>query len=159
MKTIRIGFYTGNELVDNFISWWTYGPITHTDIILDNVTYEANAKVNKVRKVIHNTIFIPEMYIDLQITDNKFNTIKTFLEKCLDDKYDFYGIVGFILPTKDRTNMWFCSELVANALKIIGKEEFMKLEPSSISPNRLYSILSGEDLVKYNRLYNIKYLF
>ena len=159
MKTIIIGFYTGNYPIDKVIAWWTYGPIVHTSITLDNITYEAKGNLNKVIKRTHKNKYNPKIHKKLQVTEKEFNTIKTFLEKCLNDKYDYYGILGFVLPTKDRTNMWFCSELVSNALKIIGRKEFMKLEPSTISPNQLYSILYGKDLVKYNRLYNIRYLF
>jgi len=161
MKTIQIGFYKNDGLInDRLISWWTYGPFVHTDITLDNITYSASGIKNKVIKFNkHTNKDIADLFIDLTITNIEYKCIKTFLNLCVDDKYDKIGILGFILPIKDRTNRWFCSELVSNAFKIIGKEDFMKLEPNRISPNLLYSILTGKKLIKYNRLFNITNLF
>jgi len=59
-----------------------------------------------------------------------------------DKKYDWFGIFGFVIPTKDRTNRWFCSEWVSNALKISGCEKLFTKNPSKISPNELYKILT-----------------
>jgi len=53
------------------------------------------------------------------------------------------GMVGFILPLKDREKEWFCSEWVSNALKISGCKKLWTKEPNKISPNKLYKILKG----------------
>ena len=61
--------------------------------------------------------------------------------------YDWKGVLlNFVLPwpvmgTKN-TNKWFCSEIVAEALKFGGDLRLGGVIPSLLSPNSLYTILT-----------------
>lgn len=159
MKIIKVGFYTCDNIKDNIISWWTYGPFVHSDITLGDSTYEASFDFGYVRKINYYDTYKPDFVIEIVVSDLEYKTILYFLDSIVGDKYDNIGILGFVLPVQDRFNKWFCSEVVSNCFKIIGRKKFIILEPSRISPNKLYSILSGIPINKYNRLLKIYYIF
>lgn len=159
MKKIKVGFYKGDNLKDNIISWWTYGPYIHTDITLDGTTYEASQNIGYVRKIKYYNNYSPDVIKEITVTDLEYNTILYFLNSIVGDKYDNMGIIGFVIPIQDRLKRWFCAEVVSNCFKIIGRRKFITLEPSRISPNELYSILYNTPINKYNRLLKIYYIF
>ena len=73
----------------------------------------------------------------IEVTDNEYDRIIDFYKSITGEPYDWAGILGFILPVQDRTNRWFCSESVSNALKITGWEPMWKIDSSNVSPNKL----------------------
>lgn len=93
-------------------------------------------------------------YIKLPVDD--IRRIRRFLLEVEGLKYDYFGIIGFILPTKDRSDRWFCSELIANCIKIDGNKLMWFTEPSSIDPNTL-AIMVGliDKKFSYIELYKI----
>ena len=125
---------------DKLIAFYTKGKYSHVELIINGYMYSSSPRDGRVRKTQHTTDNKSWDYVEIEI---KEANVIDFFNMTQGNKYDWLGILGFIIPIKDRTNEWFCSEWVSNALKISGCEKLWKLEPSKISPNRLYKILKG----------------
>ena len=143
MDNIIIAFYKANQSKadwqDKLIAKYTKGKYSHVEIVIDSYMYSSSPRDGGVRRkkhIVNNEIWD---YISLPI---KANNILEFYNQTKNNKYDWLGILGFILPFKDRTNEWFCSEWCSNALKIGEYKDLFIHEPSKISPNKLYDILS-----------------
>jgi len=144
---VTLAFYKGNsknngKLYSKLIRWWTKGPYSHVEIILDGYMYSSSPRDGGVRRKKFKGK--NDHWDFIEINNLKEKNILEFYNQTKENKYDFFGILGFILPFKDRTNEWFCSEWCSNALKISGYKKLWKLEPSKISPNKLYKIVTED---------------
>ena len=142
----KVAFYKGlsaphRDFFDWVICKWTRGKYSHVELIIDGFMYSSSPRDGRVRKTQHTTDNKSWDYVEVEI---KEANVIDFFNMTQGNKYDWLGILGFIIPIKDRTNEWFCSEWVSNALKISGCKKLWKLEPSKISPNRLYKILTKD---------------
>jgi hypothetical protein len=142
---VKLAFYKAHQggWDDKLISWWTKGPYSHVEIVVgpdvDNLTmYSSYASDGGVRRTLHKYDPTVWEYVDI---DLDFNVLFQIYQRTNGMKYDYLGMLGFILPFKDRENKWFCSEWVSNVLKCNGDKRFYTLEPSRISPNKLYKIV------------------
>lgn len=149
-KTIYLAFekisYGNPGLIQKAIVLRTGGTVYHSELILPNEdgTYDmvtASSTQNKVRRKQHKFNTPRYIYIKIEITAEQLDTIEIFINKILGSGYDFFGILGFISPFKDRSDLWFCSEVGSNALKIIGIPFMMTKEPSKTSPAKLLMYL------------------
>jgi hypothetical protein len=144
---IKLTFYKAYQgnLTDKIISWWTKGPYSHVEIVVgpdvNNLAmYSSSGLDGGVRKKPHRYDTNKWEYIDI---DLNLNILLQIYNKTKDCKYDYSGILGFVLPLQDRENKWFCSEWVSNVLKCSGDKRLYLKEPSKISPNKLYKIIKG----------------
>jgi hypothetical protein len=139
---IKLAFYKAHQggLDDKLISWWTKGKFSHTEIVSNGYMYSSSGMDGGVRKKPHKYDTKKWEYVDIELDLGILNEI---FEKTENQKYDFKGILGFIIPLQDRSNKWFCSEWCSNVIKCNGDKRFYTLEPSRISPNKLYKIIKG----------------
>jgi len=137
-----LAFYKAKgNFIDRLIRFWTIGPYSHVEIIdEDGYMYSSSPRDKGVRKKAHE--FNPDKwdYVEVEINPK---ILEEFYEETKGESYDLIGILGFVIPVKDRTNRWFCSEWCSNVLKISGHKAMWKQEPSKISPNRLYKLLKN----------------
>jgi hypothetical protein len=147
--------FEGAGVIDKLIAWWTNGNYYHTELILPNdksktgyTMWTADVVTNKVRKKDHIFNINRYDYKEIEVTDEQLDLINDFLLTVQGDKYDKLGILGFIIPVQDRSDRWFCSELCSNSLKIIGYRSMWFIEPSSVSPNKLYDIVYTEKMTE-----------
>jgi len=146
---IKVAFYKGasnanGSFFSKLISFWTKSKYTHTELILsDGYMYSSSYVENCVRKKKHKFNTEKWDYLNIEISNEK--NILEFFEMTKGSKYDKIGILGFIIPLKDRTKEWFCSEWVSNALKISSIKELFNQEPSKISPGKLFKILNNKE--------------
>lgn len=139
---IQLAFYKAKgDWQDKVIRIWTKGPYSHVELIMDGYMYSSSPADGKVRKKPH--VVDDSMWEYVNIPNLEVKHILEFFDLTKNEKYDYMGILGFIIPLKDRTNDWFCSEWCSNALKISGYEKMYKLEPSKLSPNGLYNLIKG----------------
>jgi len=142
---VKVAFYKSNQpkadYQDKLIAWWTGGIYSHTELIIDGYMYSTSPRDKTVRKKEH--IYNEDIWDYVEVGNVDVDKILTFFEMTKNQKYDWLGILGFIIPFKDRTDKWFCSEWVSNALKIAGCKKLWLQEPSKISPNKLYDILKN----------------
>jgi len=143
---VKIAFYKARQnratWKDKLIAWYTGGSYSHVELIIGNMMYSASPRDGGVRKKQH--IWDDRIWDYVEIKDVEVSKIVAFFKMTKGQKYDWLGILGFVLPTQDREHQWFCSEWVSNILKISGYKPLWNKEPSRISPNRLYKILKGE---------------
>lgn len=130
------------------IAKWTKGPYSHVELIYRDDSdkrlkeFTADPKEGKVRikdfeKDLNKYCWD---FVAFDITEKEWEMFKTYMGQVLNDKYDWFGIFGFIIPIKDRERDWFCSEVNSNFLKILGEITLWTKEPSRISPNLLKEI-------------------
>jgi hypothetical protein len=146
---IKLAFYKAQQgnLTDKLISWWTNGLYSHVEIVTGSDTnnllmWTSSAMNGGVRQKKHKYDPTKWEYIDI---DLNLNILLQIYNKTKDCKYDYLGILGFVLPLQDRENKWFCSEWVSNVLKCSGDKRLYLKEPSKISPNKLFSIMLKKD--------------
>jgi len=138
---IKVAFYKGKgSWYSKLIRWWTKGRYSHTEIIIDGYQYSSVEGIG-VRKKKHHYDEREWDYVDIYNIDSRI--IKEFYKLTFSSKYDKIGILGFLVPFKDRSDEWFCSEWCSNALKISGYKAMWDKEPNKINPNRLYRIVNG----------------
>jgi len=154
--TITLGFFKTFEKDNDDVTWfgkmigfYTHGPYSHVAVLIQDedcgpisntIQWEADPISGYVINSEH--IFDNTKWEYIIINVNNLDNIKKFLNLVLGNKYDYMGILGFILPIQDRSNKWFCSELASNILKIDGQEFMWSLDPSTVSPNKLYKLLN-----------------
>jgi len=140
---IQVAFYKANQpyadWTDRLIAFYTKGKYSHTELIIDDFMYSTSPRDGKVRKKKH--IYCENIWDYVEVKNIEKEKILEFFELTKGQKYDYIGILGFVIPFKDRSNEWFCSEWVSNALKIAGYKNLWTKEPSKISPNHLYKLL------------------
>jgi len=137
-STAELIFYKNRKtLLDRLIMWKTGGKYSHCEIKVGGNMFSSSGLDGGVRKKPFKN---PNSWdiIEVEIDVDKF---KKYFEKTKGSKYDYIGILGFILPLQDRTYSWFCSEWCSNFLKISGYEKLWLEEPSKIHPSKLYEIL------------------
>jgi hypothetical protein len=124
------------------IALWTKGKYSHVELIIGDKQYSSHISDGGVRCKKH--IYNEDLWDYVEVPNIRVKDILQFYSITKGDKYDLLGIAGFVIPFKDRTNEWFCSEWVSNALKISGYKKLWNQEPSKISPNKLYKILKDK---------------
>jgi hypothetical protein len=129
---------------DEIISWWTNGPYSHVELIIDGVMYSSSPRDGYVRCKPHIYDPLSWDYIDVSVSDRDIDRIKKFFTKTENRKYDWLGILGFIIPVHDSEQKYFCSEWCTKAGIIGGIECLYDKNPSRMSPNRLaYTLLKA----------------
>lgn len=76
--------------------------------------------------------------ISIQLNVYAEGHIRIFCDSMSRKKYDWLGVLGFVMPIKEDRDKWFCSELCTTALQIWAP---LGLCPSKTSPNELYKTL------------------
>jgi hypothetical protein len=142
-----LAFYKAHQCdwTDKLIALWTKGKYSHVEIVVESdvnnlLMYSSHPNDGGVRRRLHKYDPTKWEYINI---DLDYNILLGIYNKTKNDSYDFSGILGFIIPFRDRENKWFCSEWVSNVLKCNGDKRFYILAPSRISPNKLYKIVKG----------------
>jgi len=159
MKKIYIAFvktsYEGAGIDNKLVAWWTNGVYYHTEILIPNTDsktgydmWSTGGTANEIRGKEHKFNNSRYDYKEIEVTDKQLETIKQFLLSIQGNRYDALGILGFIIPVQDRSDRWFCSEVCSNSLKIIGYRSLWSIEPSSISPNRLFNLIDTPKLTE-----------
>ena len=142
----KVAFYKSNQpkadWLDKLIAWWTKGKYSHVEIVINEYMYSTSPRDKEVRKKEHIVDNVSWDYVEIDLPEIK-NGFE-FFRQVEGEPYDWFGILGFVLPFQDRTDRWFCSEFVSNFLKVSGCKKLFKYEPSKISPNKLYKLLIKE---------------
>ena len=149
MKII-IAFYKANnpygKLDDKLIGKWTKGSYSHVEIFApeNGKRYTSSGRAGGVvKRDIRNQLERKEVwdFVEIELKNTTIEDLERIYEKTKNDKYDWFAIFGFIIPLRDRTNKWICSEWCANFLKCNKYDKLEIYEPSRLSPNDLYRII------------------
>ncbi len=128
---VRVAFYKGRKRFFNrAVAWWTRGPYSHCELIVDGKSYSSSFLDGGVR--VKEIDYDPEHWdiIDLPWADSE-KAVKWF-EAHMGLGYDVLGLVGFVARrVEDDRNRYFCSESIAAAL---GFEESWRFDPNTLYP-------------------------
>ena len=134
----------GISLTSRLIKWWQWGfPYTHIAYVL-NLSDPADPVVieawwNGVRDGKFSEVHTPGTefsVFSVQVSEAQKELIEIFLRDQVGKPYDWLGILGFPLRNwkLEKSNRWFCSELVFAAFKYAGVELLRETHPSEVSP-------------------------
>lgn len=122
---------------------WRSG-FSHCELILDGYMYSSSfRKPGGVRSKPHTEDTDSWDYITLDINKVCYENVKVFFKSQEGKKYDYFGLLGFIIPFKDHESKWFCSEICTTALQIAGVRSVWRLSSDRTSPNRLHDVLTS----------------
>ena len=145
---IQVLFYKGTSFLARCIQWRTYSPYSHVAVRIGDDIYEALMD----RGVVINTALpVPPKsladVIEIEVSDYNLAQWMRFLIGELGNKYDFWGIFGFLGRPKNRSldHSWFCSELVGEFLATC--EEMERLQ-YPLSPWDLFKHLYALQIAK-----------
>lgn len=138
--SIKIAFYKGEgRLFDKLIRWWTKSDYSHCELVVNGVAYSSSTRDGGVRAVVidWNADHWDFMELDEAVMGRSNNQVVDWFRDHYRQKYDYLGLVWFVLPILPwgRPDRWFCSEACADALGIAN--------PSTFSPKDLYHHLRG----------------
>lgn len=143
MRTIRIAFYKESDNIkDKFRK--LFSKYSRVEIIVNSKIYSITPTdgVKIVTKTYDKTKWD---FIDIEV-NNTFiiNKVQKFLTNQVGKKFDYFGATFgqfFGLGWQDE-NKWFDVELITKFLQYCLIEEFMELNPSKMSINKLYKTLT-----------------
>lgn len=124
------GGFTG--LFDAVVRWWTRGPYSHVELVLDDGTcWSASMRDGGVRAKVIN---VASGNWDLVEIDRDPAFAAAWFEAHEKRGYDYLGLFGFFWrPYYGASSRFFCSEAVAASLKF--------RDPWRFDPNTLYAAL------------------
>ena len=172
-KEVYLAFYKvtskGAKWDDVIVDCWTgMNGFSHVELVINDngnyTMYSSSPRDGGVRMKSHRYNENTWEYVKIDLDPEHIELLFKMTDGLL---YDWKGILGFILPFKDRSTKWFCSEWCSNTMKTGGYVKFFLKEPASISPNQLYTIVANDKFVKTSKLkgmiyfikYIIKYIF
>ena len=143
---IKFAFYKayeapGKTWYDWVIAKWTRGPYSHVELIVDDMMYSSSPRDGHVRSKKHKYDPATWDYIPVTITIKDYKRFIKFWNQTESFKYDWLGILGFVLPLHDDPKKYFCSEWTSKAGIIMGINCLYIKEPSRLSPNKLAKTL------------------
>lgn len=129
------------------ISWWCKSPYYHVEIILNKKWISASPDENVYVRDIQSPLKPEWDYMILppkRICKKTYEAVEEYAFRQNGVKYDMYSIVfSMVLPWDlNCANKWFCSELVVEILRLLGYSVLYDYQPNTISPGKLYNILS-----------------
>lgn len=141
MAQVYLALYKGHKrLMDWAVRTATRGQYSHCEIAVKQGftdayhCYSASARDGGVRS---KTMLLPAEKWDLiEIRDAEAHEkVWTLYQATQRAKYDYLGALGVVLPIRQATQRWFCSEWCAKALGLGQPEKF--------SPSRLARCFTG----------------
>ena len=136
---MKIALYKGREhLFNKAVSWWTRGPYSHVELILDDgISISSSFRDGGVRykninySNVDNWDFIEIGPEPVELRD-KINTIDS-------QEYDWLGLAGFVIRRiGDDRKKKFCSETV---MYLLGY-----LDPWRFDPNTLAAVFRKSEV-------------
>ena len=130
MADVKIAFYKGKKRVFNrLVSWWTRGPYSHTELVIDGISYSSSFMDGGVRA--KEIVYDPEHWDVFDAPWVDAEAAIAWFKAHEGRGYDVLGLVGFVLgPVGDDKARYFCSEAVASML---GFEETWRLHPNAFA--------------------------
>ena len=126
---------------DKAISWWTWGPYSHSEIRFNNgQCISSSPREGQVR--FKDINIIPEHWNIINLPFEETPELKAFCDSQIGKKYDWLGILGFAMFKEydagiNHHNQWYCSEICAEILRLLGWVDI----PYKVSPNKLFKLV------------------
>ena len=129
---VQVAFYKGRtRFFNKAVAWWTRGPYSHCELIVDGKSYSASFMDGGVR--VKEITYDPEHWdiVDVPWADAE-KAVAWFVAH-MGQKYDVIGLVGFVARrVEDDRSKYFCSEAVSAAL---GFSDGWRFDPNTFYPS------------------------
>lgn len=120
------------------IQVFTKSIFSHVAIEVDNKLYEA-----RFHSGVHTPKTIEDVVYTVGLRGLDEEAMKVFLDTQVGKAYDSTAIIAFVCSRDwEDTNEWFCSELVAMALKV-GNFPNIPKDVNLIDPGSLFKIINN----------------
>jgi hypothetical protein len=132
MRDLYIGLFKGRSLFSRLINFWTRSEISHAGIILEleypykTIEVYPNGSLcrtywNYFTLLDHSVDTIVEVY-KLNVSDQEYDYAMRFYNYLAKNNvpYNWFGVIGFVIPVFTSNGGYFCSEGVVEGLKFGG---------------------------------------
>ena len=137
----KIILYKGKGFISGMIRCFTWSDYTHVVWQLRDgsvIHAAANGVIQDLGPTQGSLINEkPDVYeFIVPFTDEEDVLAEEALKKGLGEKsrYDFGGLINFIIHSRDNPDKWFCSELVQYAARIAGRPFQLRIEDFKMQP-------------------------
>lgn len=139
--------FTKSGLISAIVRWYTKSEYSHVEMIIgDKWIASGNpagtgVSIKELRPLDDDNWD----YYNIEVDGRKTKKVMKFLESQVGTSYDWAGIIfGATLDYNiDDKSKWYCSELVAEVLKMYGVNEFQYLETARVTPDNIYQIIKA----------------
>ena len=119
---------------------------SHVELLFDSGTmFSASQYENRTRFRAFNQNSTSWSRIDLNLDVVDEMKILNWCERHANKKYDYLGVLGFVLPfIRDSKDKWFCSEVCFEALKLNSNllHKYHNVDSAKVSPARLKEMIN-----------------
>lgn len=142
-KNIPENYSFYDKLKVRAIQRWTHSEYFHTEFIIGDYWVSANTDGIVKYDIRPLTDKYDYIFINTDITEKQYNKILNFIDSQIGTKYDWIGIYfsQFLGIGSNRTDRWFCSELVVKLMQLCLIEDVLDMQPHKVSPGRLFTRL------------------
>lgn len=125
---VKVAFYKGRDRFFNrAVAWWTRGPYSHCELIIDNRSYSSSFLDGGVR--VKEIEYNPAHWDIIELPNVDAIAAQKWFEAHMGLGYDVLGLVGFVIRrVSDARNRYFCSEAVSASL---GFTESWRFDPNT----------------------------
>jgi hypothetical protein len=99
---VKVAFYKSKQnhadWKDKLIAWWTKGKYSHTELIINGYMYSTSPRDGCVRRKKH--IYNENVWDYIKVNNVEISKVVEFFEMTKGQKYDWLGILGFVVPLK-----------------------------------------------------------
>lgn len=143
MARILVHFWHGTGFIGTAIRWFTWGPVSHVAMQIDNTLFEAR----EFRGVVQNPAFSefakrpPSATLELEVSPEKAELARYWWHVRIGLPYDYLSVFRFITrqpETAGTKPRYFCSEAVHDCCKYIGMPLFKRVDGSRVAPSWIY---------------------
>ena len=146
VKPLDILFIKSNHIGGKIIRWWTNSQIDHVELCLGNEKTIGSRPKGGVQihdfSICNNSGWVI-LRPTININNEQKNKIIEFAKSQIDKKYDWLGILGFVLNSHvNDPKEYFCSEFVSECF-VHGDIKLIPRKASSfITPELLFQSLA-----------------
>ena len=152
MRTIKLAFYIARygNWIDKAVAFFSKGKYSHIEMIFeDGRSYSSSWQDGGTRfKDIRYSNKHKWDIVEYQVDDYEYSRILEFCLTKLGRKYDWTGVLSFMLPFHQDRNRYFCTEVTVKAFQHAGL--WLHLRAAKTSPIILWNYV-GAILTERNR--------
>ena len=128
---VRVAFYKGKtRFFNKAVAWWTRGPYSHCELIVDGKSYSSSFLDGGVR--VKEIVYDPEHWDIVNVPWADAAKAVAWFQAHMGQGYDVIGLAGFVVRrVEDDRGKYFCSEAVASSL---GYEDAWRFDPNTLYP-------------------------
>jgi uncharacterized protein YycO len=140
MNTIQVCFFSGTSIIAYAIRFLTWSKYHHVGLILPDGYYWEAGTSEGVCSYLKQSIPYSYNIYEIQVDDNQYEKIKSFLVAQKGKPYDWSGFLRFLFPQKldcKYREAWFCSEFVFCSFSAAGisliNDKIYRVSPKKLS--------------------------